>query len=283
MRERYPDAEIVRDVGSELNFRRKGLLALLVRLHQGDKFRVVVAYRDRLARFGTGLIETLLQRNGGELVVLKQRHLSREEELTTDLLAIFTVFRPPRQRTPALPQGNQGGPSSTLTPRQRAELCGWFGAARYAYNQTVELLRSEYAPPAVKAKVRDHILPTLPPWHRSAPRKVLVGAIFDACRAVSAGKRRNAELARDKSRGRRQDEDFARVRFRPLERDSGISRKLTVIPRPSISVEPRKQVVVYDKRPANFRLIEVADAALELAAAGGKDTSADQAPRIPSP
>ena len=156
MRERYPDAEIVRDVRSGLNFRRKGLLALLERLHQGDKFRVVVAYRDRLARFGTGLIETLLERNGGELVVLNQRDLSREEELTTDLLAIFTVFRPPRRRTPALPQGNQGGPSSTLTPRQRAELRGWFGAARYAYNQTVELLRSEYAPPAVKAKVRDH-------------------------------------------------------------------------------------------------------------------------------
>ena len=39
-----------------------------------------------------------------------------------------------------------------------------------------------------------------------------MGAIFDACRAISAVKKRNAELARD--RGRRQDEDFARVRFR---------------------------------------------------------------------
>ena len=92
MRERYPDAEIVRDVGSGLNFRRKGLLAILERLHQGDKLRVVVAYRDRLARFGTELIETLLERNGGELVVLNQRDLSSEEELTADLLAILTVF-----------------------------------------------------------------------------------------------------------------------------------------------------------------------------------------------
>ena len=41
-----------------------------------------------------------------------------------------------------------------------------------------------------------------------------MGAIFDACRAVSAVKRRNAELARDKSRGSRQDEDFAHARFR---------------------------------------------------------------------
>ena len=90
----------------------------------------------------------------------------------------------------------------------------WFGAARYTYNQTVELLSSEDAPPAVKTKVRDVILPTLPPWHRSAPREVLVGAIFDACRAVSTAKKFNAQLARDKSRGRRQDEGFARVRFR---------------------------------------------------------------------
>ena len=78
----------------------------------------------------------------------------------------------------------------------------WFGAARYAYNQTVELLSSEDAPKAVKREVRNHILPTLPPWHRSAPREVLVGAIFDACRAVSAVKKRNAELARDKNNGK---------------------------------------------------------------------------------
>ena len=92
MRERYPDAEIVSEVGSGLNFKRKGLLAILERLHQGDKLRIVVAYRDRLARFGTELIETLLERNGGELVVLNQRDLSSEEEITTDLLAILTVF-----------------------------------------------------------------------------------------------------------------------------------------------------------------------------------------------
>ena len=92
LRARYPDAEIVSDVGSGLNFKRRGLLAILERVHQGDKLRVVVAYRDRLARFGTELIETLLERNGGELVVLNQRDLSPEEELTTDLIAILTVF-----------------------------------------------------------------------------------------------------------------------------------------------------------------------------------------------
>ena len=92
MRERYPDAEVISDVGSGLNFRRKGLLAILERVHQGAKLCVVVAYRDRLARFGTELIETLLERNGGEFVVFNHRDLSPEEEITTDLLAILTVF-----------------------------------------------------------------------------------------------------------------------------------------------------------------------------------------------
>ena len=78
----------------------------------------------------------------------------------------------------------------------------------------MELLTSNDAPPAVKTKIRDLILPALPAWHRSAPREVLVGAIFDACRAVSAAKKRNAQLARDKAKGHRQDEDFARVHFR---------------------------------------------------------------------
>ena len=41
-----------------------------------------------------------------------------------------------------------------------------------------------------------------------------MGAIFDACRAVSAAKKFNAELARDKSRGSRQGDDFAHARFR---------------------------------------------------------------------
>ena len=86
----------------------------------------------------------------------------------------------------------------------------WFGAARYAYNQTIELLTGEDAPRAVKTQIRDLVLPTLPPWHRSAPREVLVGAIFDACRAVSAAKKRNASLAKSEV----PDKNFSIARFR---------------------------------------------------------------------
>ena len=92
MQQQYPNAQIITDVASGLNYRRKGLATILERLHEGDKLTLVVAYRDRLARFGTELIEQMLQQNGGELLVLNQRDLSPPEELTQDLLAILTVF-----------------------------------------------------------------------------------------------------------------------------------------------------------------------------------------------
>ena len=92
MRELYPDAEIVSDIAGGLNWRRKGLRAILERLHRGDKLEVVVAHRDRLARFGFELIQWLVEQNGGSIVVLNQPDASPESELTEDLLAILHTF-----------------------------------------------------------------------------------------------------------------------------------------------------------------------------------------------
>ena len=88
----YPEAEIIRDFGSGINFKRKGLLTLLERVLRGDKFRVVVAHRDRLARFGGEVIQFLVEQNGGEVVVLDENVHSPEQELTEDLLTILDVF-----------------------------------------------------------------------------------------------------------------------------------------------------------------------------------------------
>ncbi len=92
MRSIYPEAEVIRDIGSGINFKRKGLRTLLERLMQGDKLKVVIAHWDRLARFGIDLIQYLIEQNGGELVVLDQTEHSPQEELTSDLLAILHVF-----------------------------------------------------------------------------------------------------------------------------------------------------------------------------------------------
>ena len=77
---KYPSAEIIKDFGSGTNFKCQGVRTLLERILRGDKLRVVVAHRDRLARFG------------GEVVVLDETVYSPEAELTADLLAIRHVF-----------------------------------------------------------------------------------------------------------------------------------------------------------------------------------------------
>ncbi|MEA5582601.1 IS607 family transposase [Nodularia harveyana UHCC-0300] len=88
----YPDAEIIKDIGSGINFKRKGLQALLDRLMRGDKLTLVVACRDRLARFGFELIQYMVEQNGGQIVVLDNTVYCPQSELTSDLLSILHVF-----------------------------------------------------------------------------------------------------------------------------------------------------------------------------------------------
>lgn len=92
MQSLYPDAEVIRDIGSGINFKRKGLLSLLDRCLRGDKLTLVVAHRDRLARFGFDLIRYLVEQNGGQIVVQDDTTYSPEPELTADLLSILHVF-----------------------------------------------------------------------------------------------------------------------------------------------------------------------------------------------
>lgn len=92
MQSLYPQAEIIKDIGSGLNFKRKGLRSLLDRLMRGDQLTLVVACRDRLARFGFELIEYLVEQNGGSVVVLDQAVYCPSSELTQDLLSILHIF-----------------------------------------------------------------------------------------------------------------------------------------------------------------------------------------------
>ncbi len=92
MQSLYPNAEIIKDIGSGINFKRKGLQTLLDRLMRGDKLTLVVACRDRLARFGFELIQYMVEQNGGQIVVLDNTVHCPESELTSDLLSILHVF-----------------------------------------------------------------------------------------------------------------------------------------------------------------------------------------------
>ena len=92
LRSRYPGSELITDIGSGLNFKRKGLKAILDRCLSGDKLCVVVADKDRLARFGFEIIKHVVEFNGGSIVVLSDENDSPEGELVKDLISITTVF-----------------------------------------------------------------------------------------------------------------------------------------------------------------------------------------------
>ena len=89
----YPDFEVIQDVGSGINFKRRGLITLLERVIARRVSHVVVAHRDRLARFGFELFQFLFDRFGVTLTVLSDDDIKEPvTELAKDLLSIVTVF-----------------------------------------------------------------------------------------------------------------------------------------------------------------------------------------------
>lgn len=92
LHEVFPDHEIIQDIGSGLNFKRKGFTTLLERVLSGDVSEVVVAHKDRLCRFGFDLVEWIVQKNGGRIVVRNDTSVSPQQELISDVLSILHVF-----------------------------------------------------------------------------------------------------------------------------------------------------------------------------------------------
>lgn len=83
--------EWVGEVGGG-NLRREKFLALMDAVDRGEVATLVVAHRDRLARFGFGLVEHVAVCGGCEFVVASQESLFPQQELVEDLLAIVHTF-----------------------------------------------------------------------------------------------------------------------------------------------------------------------------------------------
>ena len=85
--------EIIRDLGSGMNYNKKGLHRLLELLVQGQMSRLVITHKDRLLRFGAEIVFRICELKGIEVVIInKGEQPSFEEELTQDVLEIMTVF-----------------------------------------------------------------------------------------------------------------------------------------------------------------------------------------------
>ena len=85
--------ELVKDIGSGLNYKKKGLNRLIKLICANGVDRLVLTHKDRLLRFGSELVFMLCEQFGVEVVVInKTMDSTFEEDLTKDVLEIITVF-----------------------------------------------------------------------------------------------------------------------------------------------------------------------------------------------
>jgi putative resolvase len=85
--------QIIQDLGSGMNYKKKGLKTLMNLILEGKISRLVLTHKDRLLRFGAELIFALCEAKQIEVVLInKGEDVSFEEELAQDVLEIITVF-----------------------------------------------------------------------------------------------------------------------------------------------------------------------------------------------
>jgi len=94
LKKRFPNHILIEDIGSGINLNRRGLNKIIHLAIEGKVEEVVVAYKDRLARFGFELIEGLINKysNGTIKIINKVEKQEPEEELIKDMLQIMNIF-----------------------------------------------------------------------------------------------------------------------------------------------------------------------------------------------
>jgi len=85
--------EVIADLGSGMNYHKKGLKRLLDEIIEGQVGRLVLTRKDRLLRFGAELVFAVCEAKGVEVVILNQgEETSFEEDLAQDVLEIVNVL-----------------------------------------------------------------------------------------------------------------------------------------------------------------------------------------------
>jgi predicted site-specific integrase-resolvase len=94
MKSKYKNYLMIEDIGSGINFNRKGFKSIVKLAIEGKINKLVVAYKDRLTRFGFEFIEDLIKEySQGEIIIEKdKKDKEPKEELVEDVLQILNVY-----------------------------------------------------------------------------------------------------------------------------------------------------------------------------------------------
>jgi len=129
---KFPDHEIISDIGSGLNWKRKGLQTLLEHIHNDMVETIVVSDKDRLCRFGFEIMEWICQKHQCTIMVYKDDQTTTlggkgefEHELSEDIISIITFFtaktnglRAGRNRKRRREDGNDGNDGNEMENKE---------------------------------------------------------------------------------------------------------------------------------------------------------------------
>lgn len=86
------DTEVIKDLGSGLNYRKPGFRKLVKLILDGQVKRLILMHKDRLLRYGAEIVFRLCHHYGTEVVILEEKESTFEETLTQDVIELMTVF-----------------------------------------------------------------------------------------------------------------------------------------------------------------------------------------------
>ena len=78
--------EIISDIGSGIDYKKKGLKELMKRISQNKVDKVVVFYKDRLLRFGFELVEYIASLYDCDIEIIDHTEKTEQQELVEDLV-----------------------------------------------------------------------------------------------------------------------------------------------------------------------------------------------------
>lgn len=85
--------KVIEDIGSGLNYNKKGLLELIKLIESNQIERIILNYKDRLLRFGSEIIYEICKYHNIEIVVINEDEIKTYgEELVEDVLSVINVF-----------------------------------------------------------------------------------------------------------------------------------------------------------------------------------------------
>jgi len=83
---------IYKDIANEMNFKRQGLLKLIVYCQKHRINTFIIEYKDRLAKFGVDLLKEYLSSIGTELVIVNTSNSDYKQEIIDDMIVIIVHF-----------------------------------------------------------------------------------------------------------------------------------------------------------------------------------------------